>query len=81
MKVRLLLFALYRDLAGSEEIQLDVPMGATGTTAVEALRARGGGLARLPARPVIAVNREYAPLETLLRDGDEIALLPPVAGG
>jgi molybdopterin synthase catalytic subunit len=81
MKVRLLLFALYRDLAGSEEIEVDVPFGATGINAVEVLRARGGSLARLPARPVIAVNREYAPLETVLRDGDEVALLPPVAGG
>ncbi len=81
MKVRLLLFALYKDLAGLEEVEIDVPVGATGSNVVEVLRARGGGLARLPERPVIAVNREYAALDTELFDGDEVALLPPVAGG
>ena len=81
LRVRLLLFAVYRDLAGASELELEVPGGATAALAVERLRARGGGLERLPAAPVVAVNREYAPLSTLLRDGDELALLPPVAGG
>lgn len=81
MRVHLLFFAVYRDLAGTSELELEVPAGATAAFAVERLRALGGGLARLPAAPVVAVNREYAPLATTLRDGDELALLPPVAGG
>ena len=81
MRVHLLFFALYRDLAGTAEMELDVPGDATASTVVEQLRARGGELTRLPAAPVVAVNREYAPLTTPLRDGDELALLPPVAGG
>jgi molybdopterin converting factor subunit 1 len=81
MRVRFLLFALYRDLAGTEELQLEIPAGASAADAVRALRARGGGFARIPATPVVAVNREYASLDTLLAADDELALLPPVAGG
>ncbi len=81
MRVHLLFFASYRDLAGTAEMELDVPDDATAATVVERLRARGGTLARLPASPVVAVNREYAALSTPLRAGDELAFLPPVAGG
>lgn len=81
MRVRFLLFALYRDLAGAEELVLDVPAGASAFDAVARLRQHTSGLARLPERPVVAINREYAPLETPLREDDELALLPPVAGG
>ncbi len=74
-------FALYRDLAGAGEIDLDLPPSATARSAVAQLRSMGGGLARIPAEPVVAVNQEYAALDTALGDGDEMALLPPVAGG
>jgi molybdopterin converting factor small subunit len=77
----MLFFALYRDLAGAGEITVDLPPGSTARGAVEALRSRGAGFGRLPADPVVAVNQEYADLETDLHEGDEIALLPPVAGG
>ena len=81
MRVRFLLFALYRDFAGSDEIELQLPDGVTAETAVSSLRALGGGLAQLPARPVVAINRTYAALSDILSDNDELALLPPVAGG
>ncbi len=81
MRVTLLLFASYRDLAGRDEFVLELPVGASAGRAVDALRERGGALAALPARPVVAVNQRYAALETSLADGDEVALLPPVAGG
>lgn len=81
MRIRLLLFALYRDLVDQNEVEVELPAGATVSDLVRALRARGGGWARLPEEPVAAVNREYATPETALADGDEVALLPPVAGG
>lgn len=80
MHVRILFFALYRDLAGTGEMTLELPPGATAATAVERLRTHAD-LARLPERPVVALNQEYAALEAALSDGDELALLPPVAGG
>lgn len=80
MNVRLLLFASYRDLAGAGELEVQLPEGATPRVLVSILRSRGG-LAALPAEPAVAVNRSYAHLDESLRDGDEVALLPPVAGG
>ncbi len=81
MHIRVFLFALYRDLVGRGEVQVELPPGATARALVGALRARGGGFARLPEMPVIAVNESYAAADTVLYDGDEVALLPPVAGG
>jgi molybdopterin converting factor subunit 1 len=81
MRIRLLLFATYRDLAGTPEVEFDVPTGATAADVIDLLRRSGNGASRLPARPVVAINEEYATLETGLQDGDEVALLPPVAGG
>lgn len=81
MRVRFLLFALYKDLAGAGELELQLPEGASAGDAVTALRNLGGGFARLPERPVVAINRTYAALMETLAEGDELALLPPVAGG
>jgi molybdopterin converting factor small subunit len=81
MRVRFLLFASYRDLAGHDQIEVELSPGASAAEAVQVLRGTAPRLARLPVRPSIAVNEEYVALETLLRDGDEVALLPPVAGG
>jgi len=81
MRVRLLLFAQYREFAGTSELEVDLPEGATAGALVDVLRRRGGGFARIPATAVVAVNQEYASSDTPLRDGDEVALIPPVAGG
>lgn len=80
MIVRSLFFATYRDMAGSDELDVELPAGARVADLVGALRARDG-LARLPESPVVAVNMTYAPLGTELREGDEVAFIPPVAGG
>ena len=81
MIIRSLFFATYRDLAGHDELAVELPAGARVVDLVGSLRARGGGLSRLPEKPVVAVNMDYAPLATLLADGDEVAFIPPVAGG
>jgi molybdopterin converting factor subunit 1 len=81
MRIHLLLFALYRDLTGVDELTVEVADGATAGTALAGLRQSDPRLAVLPERPVIALNREFAPLDATLHDGDELALLPPVAGG
>jgi molybdopterin converting factor subunit 1 len=80
MRVRTLLFATYRDMAGTAEIEVELPTGSTASDLVRHLRARPG-LDGLPEEPALAVNEEYAPLSTRLAHGDEVALLPPVAGG
>jgi molybdopterin synthase catalytic subunit len=80
MKVRLLLFAQYRDLAGHDELELELPTGSTAFQLVQQLR-EDPRLHTIPAQPAIAINRTYASLSASLAEGDEIALIPPVAGG
>ncbi len=81
MRIKALFFATYRDIAGSEEIQVEVPTGSSVADLVSALRARGERWLALPARPAVAVNLDYSPLATTLSDGDEVAFIPPVGGG
>jgi len=80
IRIRLLLFASYAEAAGREEAALALPAGATAADALAAVR-REAWAARLPPQPALAVNRRYAAPGTALADGDEVALIPPVAGG
>jgi MoaE-MoaD fusion protein len=80
--VRVRLFAILRERAGDEAVEIELPDGATVSDAIAALRQRQGLaelLSRLPVR--VAVNREYADEATSLEAGDELALIPPVSGG
>ena len=81
MKVRCRLFARYAELAGLEEVEIDLPGSATVADAVSRVRAmlRGGEL--IPKHTLVAVNHEHSPMDQVLHDGDELALLPPLAGG
>ena len=81
LKVTVLLFASYRELVGVESLAVSLPQPTTVGTLLAELRRRGGGWARLPTAPAVAVNRSYSRNATELADGDEVALIPPVAGG
>jgi len=78
--LEVLLFASYADAFGASAVTVAVPEIATVDDVVGALRALPGGGA-LPARPLVAVDRRYAPGPIPVRAGQEIALIPPVAGG
>jgi molybdopterin converting factor subunit 1 len=78
--VRVLLFAAYRDRLGASELDLELPVGSSVTFLIAYLREQRGAEA-LPGSPAVAVNQEYAPLNTVLEEGDEVAFIPPVAGG
>ena len=77
------LFAMLRERAGAGRLALSVPAGATVADALARLCEQDERLGELLARlPVTtAVNREYVASETVLADGDELALIPPVSGG
>ena len=79
--VRTLFFAAYKDLLGRAAMDVELPEGATAGDLVAELRGRGHPFVGLPERPAIAVNREYAVPEVVLGTGDEVAFIPPVAGG
>lgn len=81
VNVRTLFFASYRDLVGTRSLDVELPPGATVADLVGALRERGGPYASLPQDPPVAVNRSYVAADEVLEEGDEVAVLPPVAGG
>ena len=81
MKVRLLFFAVLRDIAGSDERELAIDEGTTASDVWESLRRTYAKLADYTQPPMIAINESYAAPDAILRDGDELAFIPPVAGG
>lgn len=81
MKIKVKFFASYKEALGKDELYLDIDEGATVSVLIESLRKDYPKLGNLLETLVISVNLEYAPYETELKDGDEVALLPPVSGG
>jgi len=80
MTVTALLFASYAEALGSERVNLALSEPATVRDIVEQLRALPGGSA-LPVSPLVAVNLTYASADQRVESGDEVAIIPPVAGG
>jgi molybdopterin converting factor subunit 1 len=80
MTVTVLLFASYADALGAPSVELDLPSGATVRDVVDHLRQLRGA-ERLPPSPLVAVNQRFARGDLALSPGDEVAVIPPVAGG
>ncbi|HEY0139264.1 MAG TPA: molybdopterin converting factor subunit 1 [Thermoanaerobaculia bacterium] len=81
MKVRLLYFAVLRDIAGVDQTELDLVEGTTANDVWQTLRTRYPQLTDYKLPPMTAINEDYATPEAVLHDGDELAFIPPVAGG
>jgi molybdopterin converting factor subunit 1 len=80
MRVRVLYFAILKDVFGCEREELELPAGESVGGLLEVLRGRGVA-ANVWGSIAVAVNQEYALAGVVLKDGDEVALLPPVSGG
>jgi molybdopterin synthase catalytic subunit len=81
MRVRVLYFAVVRERIGRAEEEVELPAGATVASLLDELGRRHPPVAALRRQLQVAQNRETARPEALLADGDELALIPPVAGG
>ena len=81
MTIRALFFGHYRDIVSSGERELTLDAPATVADAAAALAAAEPRLADLLSRTRVAVGADFATAETLLKDGDELAFLPPMSGG
>jgi len=80
LRVRVRYYASFRDVTGKTEETLEVAEGVT----VEGLREHVKGLYEKIARReqvLVAVNGVFTPLETVVREGDDVAFFPPVSGG
>jgi molybdopterin synthase catalytic subunit len=80
MIVTVRLFASYADKLGIRDTRLTLGETARVSDVLTSISALPGGDS-LPKNPLVAVNQEYASPETQLSSGDEVALIPPVAGG
>ena len=74
------LFASYADLLGAPTVELPLTPGSTVHDLLQTLRSLPGA-SLLPLAPRVAVNRSFATSDQPIEPSDEIALIPPVAGG
>jgi molybdopterin converting factor subunit 1 len=79
MTVNVLLFASYAESVGASSISVELPDGARVQDALATIQRRA--MKALPRSPLVAVNQVYAKVTDVLRPGDELAIIPPVAGG
>ncbi|HEY8174325.1 MAG TPA: MoaD/ThiS family protein [Gemmatimonadaceae bacterium] len=80
MTVRVLLFASYADAIGAPEVALDLPAGARVRDVLSRIKTMAAGK-RIPDKPMVAVNQRYASDDQPVGASDEVAIIPPVAGG
>lgn len=79
MDVHILMFAGLREMSGRDKIVLNLPDGATvGDVVHEVERCLDKDI---PSPLMVAVNETYASLDQVVHHGDEVVLIPPVAGG
>jgi molybdopterin converting factor subunit 1 len=81
MRVRVLFFGVLKDLAGKSGEWIELREGAAVRDVLAHYMAEAPGIREALASVAVAVNQEYAGLETMLKSDDEVALLPPVSGG
>jgi len=81
MQIRVLFFGMMKDVAGTTGLAIDLPDGASVQNVAQHCKERIPKFADFAACCAVSVNQEYAGLEAKLKNGDEVAFLPPVSGG
>jgi len=81
VRVTVQLFARLRELAGGQEWPCEVPPGATAADVWRAVVTAHPALADFASAVSCAINADFAPMTTLVHEGDDVAFLPPVSGG
>ena len=80
-KVSVRFFAGYAELAGCASSAVNLETPATVADVITRVREVFPGTRALPARPLAALNQRHVQLDAPVNEGDEVALLPPFAGG
>jgi molybdopterin converting factor small subunit len=81
LSITVRLFAAYAEAVGRSSVEISLPDGATVGDLLAEFRRRVPGAGALPERPMCAVNLSHVLSGHPLRNHDEVAILPPLAGG
>jgi len=81
MKISVLFFGVLKDLAGRASDTVDLPEGARVREVLLHYAREAPRLEAVIPAAAISVNQEYSGADRVLREGDEVGLLPPVSGG
>lgn len=81
MKIKVKFFASYKEAVGTDELDMDMEDESNVSQLLEAVKAIHPAIGELIEPLIVSVNKEYATFDKVLKDGDEVALLPPVSGG
>src|SRR5688572_27309021 len=81
MRVRVLFFGMLRDIVGRPEDQLELQEGSNLSSVFEHYARQFPRIREMAGSIVLARNREFSDSQAAVREGDEVALMPPVSGG
>lgn len=81
MKIQVRLFALAKQVAGTESVSFELPPGATVADLRDAFEVQFPDLQAVSRSVRFAVNRDFASDDTELTPEDDVACIPPVSGG
>ena len=81
MHIKVKLFALIREKAGTDSLPLDLPDGADVEQAVEAIRLQNPALEPYLDNLRFSLDMDFVESNATLHEGDEVVLIPPVSGG
>ena len=81
MKIKVKFFASYKEAVGTDEMDLEMEDGSEVSQLLEAVKTIHPTIGEMMEPLIVSVNKEYATFDKVLKDGDEVALLPPVSGG
>lgn len=81
VEIKVLFFARARDLTGMTEFSLKISAGSNTQECLKELIAKFPSLEEISACMVLALNEEYTTESTIVKDKDELAIIPPISGG
>jgi molybdopterin converting factor subunit 1 len=81
VKVRVRLFAVARQAAGQDAVEVELPEGATVGELRDRLALQAPALSGLLRHMMFAIDAQYVPLDAVLRPDADVACIPPVSGG